>query len=438
MATIDFIGNRDDPDYVYYNAMIVNNTVQTTQTTSDPSIIYQDTRDMPILRDSSNYEVSVEKFTLDGAVQNLPIFIPQIQTPVTNINNTVYTITFSWTDGVNYFQNTQTLKWTPEDLSSFAPAPPTGTETQTESPYYYMYTFQHWVNIINNSLTSAYNAVKTSAGAGFGGTVCPFFSYDPERKVFSVSQDVNTSVVAYGSDLPQPYGFPSSVGSSSVGAYLANEFSFVGFNTNFEALINNLTTTYYADAVAWGGGFFYPENVVKVTVDANLPNSSYFTSAGTDKSALTQNTGALVNPFTGILSPTATLYSITTEEKSSIESLWSPVQSFVITTTQIPIINEFVSNPLALGSANLGTSQSGGNAFSRILIETPLEVITENWFSYEPKTPTFSSLSPTHISLRTIDFRVFWRNRLTNSLTPVTLYNLGTASIRLLFQKKKK
>jgi hypothetical protein len=107
-----------------------------------------------------------------------------------------------------------------------------------------------------------------------------------------------------------------------------------------------------------------------------------------------------------------------------------------MTTTYIPIINEFSSNPIVLGSTNTGFSQDSGNAFNRILIEDSIDTEKIDYYKYQPKTPTFSSLSPSHEPLSTIDFRFKWRNRLTNALIPMKLPNSGTVTVRLLFKKK--
>lgn len=129
-----------------------------------------------------------------------------------------------------------------------------------------------------------------------------------------------------------------------------------------------------------------------------------------------------------------------TEEAVSTDCLWSPVQSIVVSTALIPVINEFASNPVQLGNANLGTQQGSSGAFNHILTEIPFQtgVLNTNsgFFFYEPNTPRYSTLSPAKVSLRTLDFQLKWRNRLTNTLQPLRLSNLGTASVRLLFKKK--
>jgi hypothetical protein len=53
----------------------------------------------------------------------------------------------------------------------------------------------------------------------------------------------------------------------------------------------------------------------------------------------------------------------------------------------------------------------------------------------EQKVEKMSSLGLSKEDLKNLDIQVYWRNRLTNSLTPLTLYNGGSANIRLLFRR---
>jgi hypothetical protein len=96
-------GNDDDADYVYYNADIINNTTIDQSATgvaiTDPAIRFTETRDKPIIKDSSQYHFSIIRFTMDGPNKDLPLFIPQIQegTGQTNPNLTVYGMAFPFT-----------------------------------------------------------------------------------------------------------------------------------------------------------------------------------------------------------------------------------------------------------------------------------------------------------------------------------------------------
>ena len=81
-TNVEIDGKKATPDRVYYNATVVNNTQSTIQQSDDPTVVFQDARQNPLIPDASSYEVSVQNFTLNGAPKTLPLFIPQIQPAV--------------------------------------------------------------------------------------------------------------------------------------------------------------------------------------------------------------------------------------------------------------------------------------------------------------------------------------------------------------------
>jgi hypothetical protein len=174
-------GASADPDFLYYNAMIINNSTDTTQKSPDPGISYQDTRSLPILNDKSKYAVSVENFSISGAGKDLPIFIPQIREYNTdgslnqNPDNTVYDVTFTWRVGSQIYQSLRSVQWVPEDQAVWTEKPRSlaqnvaeGTYAypQPEIPYYYCYTYTNWLNCINTALRLAWEDVKVAVTTG--------------------------------------------------------------------------------------------------------------------------------------------------------------------------------------------------------------------------------------------------------------------------------
>lgn len=92
-----FGDNKDAPDYVYYNADIINNTTANTfagAAVIDPQIRFNETRDAPLIRNAADYYFSIVRFEMNGANRDLPLFIPSIQqsTGQTNVNLTVYSM----------------------------------------------------------------------------------------------------------------------------------------------------------------------------------------------------------------------------------------------------------------------------------------------------------------------------------------------------------
>ena len=594
-------GASADGEYVYYNATIINNTVATTQATDDPTVYFQDTRQYPLIKDTSQYVVSVDNFSINGAQKTLPILIPQmigpqqtgvvltsaiasgggtgtgtgtgtVATTVTytftswavaltlgqsvtvtgfsntaynvtgtvvsstattftianattsilqgsasvtagspvaafqnyaDINYSIYSVSFGLTVGTTVGSGTGTtattqsfvatipLTWINENQAPFTVKPLNVFPRQPEVNYYYLYSYSHWVDIMNNALTTAWKTVMTQANQiqGVGGTRCPYFEYDQNTGLFSLVQDALTSWLPYGqqptppssaysasqgvSDPSQPFGpfFPtntyygagqgtgtgtgSGTGTSGAVAYSsvpygASEFSFVGYNSNLEGLISNFDTIYFGGqskvlstsassysytqsstsvitapaSAAWVAGnvtpVYYPENIVNVVPQAN----SIFTMPTPWSSAFT----------------TSIYYLRETEDFISTGSLWSPIASLVLTTTQIPIRLEGNANPVLLGASNTSGATGLSGASQKVLLETPIDAVTADlwrgFILYKPLVPLFSALDPSEGGLTNIDLRLGWRNRLTNEVIPIQMYNSGTVSFRLRFVKK--
>ena len=67
-----------------------------------------------------------------------------------------------------------------------------------------------------------------------------------KTNLFSLWQDSNTCVVPFGSAVTSPSPL-SGFGASTSNGYIPGEYSFIGYNTNFESLFTNFNSTYYSD-----------------------------------------------------------------------------------------------------------------------------------------------------------------------------------------------
>jgi hypothetical protein len=148
-----------DPDYVYYNATIINNRTQGSYNNNqDPVLRFQETRDSPIVSDASKYNFSIIRFTMDGANKDLPLFIPVIRTgadnPTNDVNLTIYSVSLTCainnTTGANpvvaNVTATAPIIYAPETLDPFlAPVPQTtsiaGGRQDLSTRYYWVYTY---------------------------------------------------------------------------------------------------------------------------------------------------------------------------------------------------------------------------------------------------------------------------------------------------------
>jgi hypothetical protein len=538
-SNVEIEGKKAAPDRIYYNATVINNTQTTIQQDDDPSVVFQDQRQTPLVPDASNYEVSVQNFTLNGAPKTLPLFIPQISPPITTtiqagvtavvsnstvqsnttspptyykqikynfpnsfsvgnivnqcsgftegflnfttpqkiiacdsvsftiieykegaidgtytpvgfvafeyqdptiIDTTIYTITFSCFDGSTYRSSTIPILWVPENKAPYTAVPTTALPTQKESDYYYCYTYTHWIQLVNTALRLAW----TTAGGGvLFGTLCPWFEYDETTGLFSINQDSKTSMTPVGTALSAPY----NVTYTAAGLYTAGEYSFVGMNTCLESLLTNFNSQYYAYGQFWNNDPTLPL-LPEIIIDMGLPinllniplgattNSAVGVSLRTvPKTSIFQ----LANPFDYTPITTGVFVRLV-QDYISTGGIWSPIASFVLGTSQVPVRNEASANPITFGAANIGGNTSTSGSFQKVLIEAPINALRADYWKgfifYEPTTLTYSTLDPSHDGIQNVDISLYWRNRLTNALIPVRLPNQGSVSFRLLFKKK--
>tara|TARA_R110000868_G_scaffold56100_4_gene173978 strand:+ start:4177 stop:5601 length:1425 start_codon:yes stop_codon:yes gene_type:complete len=467
-SQVHITGSQANPDHVYYNATVVNNEVRTSALSDDPAITFQDTRQNAIIRDSSQYDIAVQNFCLNGATKTLPVFIPQIQDG-TAINNTVYSVTFAafvavagTSSASAYFASTQFIQWEPENKASYTQVPLTATPRQSNSDYYYTYTYNHFVGLINKALQNAYADVTTSIGGESSGIACPFVEFDETTGLFSINQDANTSICPVGKTIPSPYNATSTTTTLGTGT---GGYTLVGMNSNLEGLIANWENIYYGagkiffdataansytngtggtatSTLATGTACPLPEVVISngmYNFDTTSGSSVPFQPVGVSlKTKPAVSTFFITDPFLNGATTSAMVRQ--TETNISTGSLWSPIASFVIGTNSIPVRMEENANPVIIGEGNVGGESGVAGSFQKVLIETPINAVTADlwrgWVLYEPLVPTFSSLDPVHEGISQLDFQMYWRNRLTNSLVPLRLYNTGTMNIRLLFRRK--
>lgn len=311
------IDSASDPDYLYYNGSIINNSTNTTQSSNDPQIQYQDTRSLPILKDKSKYAISVENFSLNGAGKVLPLFIPQIRQYKgnsktvlnTNPNNTIYDVTFTWQYGPkespHVFQSTRTVQWQPQNQAAWTIQPPNPyVYPQLEIDYYYCYSYSWWLKLVNSALEMAWSdvklAVETFSPDVLFGTKCPYYTYDEKTNLFSLSQDANTCLVPYGDTPGSPPSTAGLVppsnppnpqdpyGAASDPSYSPGEYSFVGWNTNWDNLLTNFNTVYYSDGVR------YPTGILGTRISS--PNGTESSAQAIEISATQTD---LITSFTG-------------------------------------------------------------------------------------------------------------------------------------------
>ncbi len=153
-----------------------------------PQLRFEETRNTSFLPgDSADYFCSIVRFNIQTG-NSLPVFIPRIQTGQSNVNTTIYKVSFKF-GGVKI---TVPVIYEPEDQTAPTPAPPT-VKQDTSSTYYFVYNYHHFINLVNKAIENAWLSLQSALGAlwgpSFGNAVTPFFDFDVSTNCVILSTD---------------------------------------------------------------------------------------------------------------------------------------------------------------------------------------------------------------------------------------------------------
>lgn len=440
LGNVQFTRSSDDdtdPDYVYYNATIINNRTNAPyDTDSDPVVRFTETRDVPIVNDASKYNFSIIRFTMNGPNKDLPLFIPVIRTGVENpsndVNLTIYSITLDVqiknTDSTNpldiHISRTVPLIWTPETLDiSLAPIPlsstaQTGQDLSTR--YYWCYTYSHWLNIANTAFRTAldqlqilFNSIWTSAGANT--TPAPTLPFEAPYMTFTTGTNLfslHTDSVAFGGQNR------TSIGTSfdcNAEVYFNNNMfgMYSNFRNNYVNLPNSeLTNLIYTGPIGYYGG-----------VVGGVPQAENVKS-------ISRSSGGAVS------------FWVNTQDFESVSTLWSPIENIVFNSTLLPLVFEQTGDPVRFGQSNTGTAATNSqSAFQPIITDVALPAQDAHSYRqliyYAPSAEyRLASFQRSKQAIRQIDIQVYWRNRLDGNLYPVQMYNSSSVSVKIMLRRR--
>lgn len=565
-------GTAEAPDYVYYNADIINNETRDQAAglaIVDPPVRFNETRDAPLVRDASQYYFSIVRFSMDGPNRDLPILIPTIQqgTGQNNPNLTTYGMAISYQQDWNtsdvglvsitaapavrfldyisesqnptqapnpgplsaptfrglwniantyapgdivnvvlggqiFYQVIQPQQWSPLvqyqigdfvqygtlgafraiavppigvppvvgpnwvlGITGFAPAlnpqywslvgNNLGQPQNLTSRYYWVYTYQHWVDLVNNTFNQAINDtyLEFQNQWTLSGTADPFpyptlasflafvnvpqMVYNPSTKRFSIYADSD----GYGTRLTPFTPQPAQLGPPPVAGQQTPPQFRVFFNTNMYGLFANFVNTYWNDTSTTSGPFGgTPPAPVGYVNEILFPNKFY------------QNVADYrLAPFNGVAPlgyvPAAQQkpYWVTEQDFQSTDSIWSPISSIVFTSTLLPIKAEATGQPIVLGGSNDGFSAPTTQAaFQPIITDVALDTSAptgaegyKNFIYYAPVAEyRLTDFAPSKVDIRNVDIQVYWKNRLSGELYPVRLFNLSSVSVKIMFRRK--
>jgi hypothetical protein len=509
-----------DTDLIYYNASIVAaNQRGSGPEIGPPAVVrFNESRDAPIIKNASQYYFSIIRFAMNGPNKNLPLFIPILETnnvnnPVqTDSNRTIYAASIAYQREWYYTQAgsgavlskiftatpaSNPVRYVSETQNtSIAPVPvaPAGgfTKQDLSTRYYWVYTYKHWCDLVNRTLTFAMFdawgefrtlwitdpdidlALSPFPYATFQSFLddhdAPFIKYNEDTKLFEIYGDTRAFNVSgqlngltdgigniIGTNVPVPAFVPPAV--PPAGPAVANSAPYLRlfFNSNLYGLFSNFNNTYFNAGqtssllfpltgttpvpLLVAGATLVP---VVYTNEILFTNQNYTNILNNNPSLQGFNAPPppAYNPFFLIPTYKQNLYWISKQDFNSTNSLWSPVQSIVFTSTLLPLKKEYTAQPIQLGESNAFTNTGSASAFEPIISDFVIDAQTEKaegWRDFTLYEPTAEykmvSLNASHDEIRNVDIQVYWKYRLTGELIPLTMFNCSDVSLKMMFRR---
>jgi len=375
------------PENVYYDANIINNDQSGTK--PPPRLVFQDIRSIPILTSPELYQLSVVRFNLQTG-NSLPVWIPNIQ--FNNIYNdpnyTTYSFSMTYTyDGQIYYGGQTFVLYIPTNKNEPTPNPQSNDELVI--PYYYVYSFNTIIDMLNIGLADAMQ--KLGNDLAFNGITMPtqnrpYFEWDPNNKRFILNADV--------------IGFDDKI---------TNHIK-IHCNSALYTLLSGIRADYNGPDVFEGQNYTF-----KLSKDPRDLN---------------------------VFKISTTYKVIQSYQEYSTGSLFTPIASIVFTTSLIPVLPSNTAKPTIYdGDGSLTTTGNNNNITSMI---TDFESQDNDGYGFSGTLTYIPTAEYRMIDLNNsaserinnLDITVYWKDQYSN-LHPLYLLPGCKCDIKILFRKKK-
>lgn len=363
-----------EPDHTYIDVSVINNDPD--GTLERQKLTFTESRTIPFVKNPSEYYLSIIRFALQSS--SLPIFIPQIMLNQPDPNKTIYSITLQYKNFV--FQ--KYIIYEPQDKSAPVPLPFVVSQDMS-SKYYYVYSYQHFIKLINEAFRLAFvglDALVTAGGDILPSLNIPYIDYDPNSKLANVIAD--------------KAGYDEA---------LANPIK-IWFNSPLFHLFATLHAEYYGISATQGRNY---QISIYNTKSNELTLSSY------------------------------TAY-VMYQELTTV-ALWCPIQSIVFQCTTLPVSQTLTSQPKIYGSdTSLGTNY---NSNSSQPVMTDLEIGIDALNQYIPNILYVPASEYRLIDLvgnsplYSIDITVYWKSKF-GQLFEFELNSGCSSDIKIMLRKK--
>jgi len=445
-----------DPNHIYYNLQAYNN--DTVGSSQPVPVRFTETRTSTILANPSEYFLSIIIFHLD--TPNLPLFLPTPETsltynPTQDINQLVYQIAI-------YQKNSVVAPWIipikfTAQLDQTVPPPAVLDINALSNPYYFVYQFQNFIDMINATLQAWYiNAVlDPTTYPNVQLYQCPFFSME-SGNLFSIYFPATTQPNTYAAA-----GYKSAAGAGDriwdSNPSVAGPSTFMmAFNAPLHTLFSSLRYQYIDSLKNLPGmtpaarsgitsekslhGWYLLSNrpAMNLTVSALPVFLEETNQLGVNQTLIVPATSV---PFYG------NFYSVASQIASfevfqspySSAPLWNPCKQLIFTTSLMPVNNELVGLPVVQNSDPRLNTDIQNNNFSPIITDLEVPLVsgdeTKCNVSYSPSGEYRLIDLQSNQPINSIEISVYWKDQY-GTLHPFTLESGCFSSLKLLFRKK--
>lgn len=389
---------KDKLDNVYYNLTI--------RALEKPVLAeFFETRQDIILDDPNDYYMTIARFTVP--LNSLPIFIFKIEEGITqnNVDRGTYAVSLVHNASGDIF--TENLQYINEGVFPVPVPPSQNNGKQLITEYYYVYSYQHMINMINTALATAFTALQTAHPTIYSSNP-PFFYYDENSELISlVAQKTYDTDGFFINVSPGPIQtlFPQEIKIYSNTSLLT---LLDGFDVFFEGFNNSpLIASFNIRSSPFNRNVYFPLNV--------------------------SPTDLLINPIND-LAPTAFISA--TQEYTTLV-FWNSFRNLLFVTNTIPIKNEYLPT---INSINNPIGGEGINNFFPILtdFEPLLERAgnTRGLLNYTAEGQYRLTDMQSNLPLRKFDIKLFWVDQ-DNNLYPMTIFPFTQVKIKFLFVRKE-
>lgn len=375
---------NENPDYVWYDLVFSN--IDSENFDSRTTLFFKDTRDVPIINKIDDYKMSITRFEI--STWSIPCAYFQSQTNSNDPNIGQYGIVLEYFDGVNsYTTSLNRLIFVPQDKTqSTPPAPNTQQYGLPEfSPYYYIYNFNNFIDMVNTAFSSAMVELKTIVGG-----------IDPSI------YNVNDPFMVWNDDLTASILAPADWFDVSVDPQIK-----IYFNRPLYSIFNSFPS-------------------YKLPINSN---GKHYQILMNSRNGYNTETIVSVSPVK---------YIVLKQEFQTYEAL-TPFDSIVFTTSQIPVIPSINSAPTVLQNGQQLYYNESRNQSETVISDFQS---SENNFRstvfYIPSASyRYISLTNSDKPLYNIDVYAYLKDK-TGKLRDFPLPSNSRASMKILFEKKVK